>query len=109
MLGLKIVRIYNGLTDVMKHAPEGSAVMIHDAARPLLTEELINRCFDSLGCHDGVMPVLPMKDTVYFSEEGKTIDSLLNRNKIYDLGHSIKDYCKNLCIYKWYNKFIEKK
>ena len=24
-----------------------------------------------------------MKDTVYFSEQGKTIDSLLNRNKIY--------------------------
>lgn len=75
--------IYNGLTDVMKLAPEGSAVMIHDAARPLLTEELINRCFDSIGCHDGVMPVLPMKDTVYMSSDGKSVSELLDRQSIF--------------------------
>ena len=44
---------------------------------------MISECFSAIEGHDGVLPVLPMKDTVYFSEEGKTIDSLLNRSQIF--------------------------
>ena len=33
--------------------------------------------------YDGVMPVLPMKDTVYFSESGDSVDRLLDRSRIY--------------------------
>ena len=33
--------------------------------------------------HDGVLPVLPMRDTVYFSEDGKCISQLVDRSKIY--------------------------
>jgi 2-C-methyl-D-erythritol 4-phosphate cytidylyltransferase len=58
-------------------------VLIHDAARPLLTHKLISDCFVALPGHDGVMPVLPMKDTVYVSNDGKTVDRLLDRSTIY--------------------------
>ena len=58
-------------------------MLIHDAARPLLSSEMVSDCFDAIEGHDGVIPVLPMKDTVYFSEHGEKIDALLNRNKIY--------------------------
>ena len=58
-------------------------VFIHDAARPMLTEDLIDACFRALPGHDGVMPVLPMKDTVYYSEDGKGITQLLQREKIF--------------------------
>ena len=57
-------------------------VFIHDAARPLLQERLITDCIDHVSGHDGVLPVLPMKDTVYWGE-GEHITSLLNRDKIY--------------------------
>ncbi len=60
-----------------------STVFIHDAARPLLSEDQISACFEALSGHDGVMPVLPMKDTVYYSEDGKGISSLLQREKIF--------------------------
>ncbi|MDE7233113.1 MAG: 2-C-methyl-D-erythritol 4-phosphate cytidylyltransferase, partial [Lachnospiraceae bacterium] len=33
--------------------------------------------------HDGVLPVLPMKDTVYQSTDGKRVGALLNRSEIY--------------------------
>ena len=33
--------------------------------------------------HDGVLPVLPMKDTVYLSRDGKCVSSLLNRQEIF--------------------------
>ena len=58
-------------------------IFIHDAARPLLTQNQISDCFKALKDHDGVMPVLPMKDTVYLSEDGDTVSKLLDREKIF--------------------------
>ncbi len=60
-----------------------STVLVHDAARPFLAEKLIERCYKALPGNDGVMPVLPMKDTVYLSEDGKRITKLLERSKIF--------------------------
>ena len=82
--------ILNGLRDirdyVKSHSEELQAdpvVIIHDAARPNLTAEYVDRCLDALDGFDGVMPVLPMKDTVYYSEDGKSVDRLLDRSRIY--------------------------
>lgn len=58
-------------------------VMIHDAVRPLLTQRMIADCFAKLCNHDGVMPVLQMKDTVYLSEDGHGVSNLINRKKIF--------------------------
>ena len=58
-------------------------VLIHDAARPLLTGELLEKCYKALSGHDGVMPVLPMKDTVYLSEDGNGVSELLDRKKVF--------------------------
>lgn len=62
---------------------EDSTVLIHDAARPLLTVEQIKACFEALKNYDGVMPVLPMRDTVYLSEDGLEVSELLERQKIF--------------------------
>ena len=37
------------------------------------------------GCKeaDGVLPVVPVKDTLYQSKDGKSITSLLNRNELF--------------------------
>lgn len=55
------------------------AVLIHDAARPCLSADLVTRCFHALEKgrgHDGVLPVLPMKDTVYLcGPEGRDVSS----------------------------------
>ena len=58
-------------------------IIIHDAARPFVTVENIDECISALDDHEGAMPVLPMKDTVYFSRTGKRVDELLNRSCIY--------------------------
>jgi 2-C-methyl-D-erythritol 4-phosphate cytidylyltransferase len=76
--------ILNGLEDIQsKLQGQNANILIHDAARPLLTHKLIAECFAALPGHDGVMPVLPMKDTVYVSNDGKTVDGLLDRSTIY--------------------------
>lgn len=78
--------IYNGLKAIEESLADKEKevnVLIHDAARPFLTEKLIRECVKAVEGHDGVLPVIPMKDTVYYSEDGKVISSLINRDKLY--------------------------
>lgn len=75
--------IYHALEDCLGYAEPSDFVMLHDAARPLVSDACIACCFDTVRNHDGVLPVLPMKDTVYLSEDGKRISSLLEREKIF--------------------------
>lgn len=75
--------IYNGIKDISQFAAPSDVVLIHDAARPLISEELISSCFNSMKNCDGVIPTIAMKDTVYLSRDGKKITSLLNREQIY--------------------------
>ena len=56
-------------------------VLIHDAARPLVSAETISACLEGCAAHDGVMPALPVKDTVYYGADGR-IESLLERSKV---------------------------
>lgn len=77
--------ILSGLECILRQREAGveDAVLIHDAARPNLTQEMIEACFQALQGHDGVMPVLPMKDTVYLSADGKRVSKLLDRSRIF--------------------------
>jgi 2-C-methyl-D-erythritol 4-phosphate cytidylyltransferase len=75
--------IYNGLCDINEYATSDDYVIIHDAARPFLTGDMITKCLDAVEGHDGVVPVLPMKDTVYLSDDGIRVSSLLKREDVY--------------------------
>ena len=75
--------ILNGLGDIMGYAHPTDYVLIHDAARPLLSGQLVTRCLNTAAGHDGVLPVLPMKDTLYASADGGHVSSLLKREEIF--------------------------
>lgn len=75
--------ILHGLEDIRKYAGDMDYVLIHDGVRPLLMPEMVSTCLQAVKGHDGVLPVIPMKDTVYQSQDGKTITSLLDRSSIY--------------------------
>jgi 2-C-methyl-D-erythritol 4-phosphate cytidylyltransferase len=46
-------------------APEATVVVIHDAARPLVTTDLVARCIAALDGVDGVIAAAPVTDTVH--------------------------------------------
>lgn len=76
--------IFNALRVVKDQGySDDSFVIIHDAARPLVCDELINRCYEACNRADGSMPVIAVKDTTYYSEDGKSITSLLDRSKLW--------------------------
>jgi 2-C-methyl-D-erythritol 4-phosphate cytidylyltransferase len=85
--GLHLIKDYfdkNGYT--------ADTVLIHDAARPNITSKLLSGYIKDLEGHDGVMPVLTMKDTVYQSEDGKKVSKLLDRKKIF-AGQAPEVFC----------------
>lgn len=81
--GNRQLSIYHGLRRIREYAGADSSVLIHDAARPLVTGRQITECLEALEGYDGVMPALPMKDTVYISEEGNEISGLLDRSRVF--------------------------
>lgn len=74
--------ILHGLQKLKTTANENDIVLIQDAVRPLTSEALIIKCIQAAKSADGAMPTFPMTDTVYYSEDGKKIDALLERDKI---------------------------
>jgi len=75
--------IINALQDVVRLSGDSEYVFIHDAARPILRQKLIDELVSAVRTSDGAIPVLPMKDTVYLSEDRNSISGLLDRSKIY--------------------------
>lgn len=80
---IRQLTIYNALKVLREQGVDDDAiVVIHDAARPLVSEALLRRCIDGCKDADGVLPVLPVKDTLYMSKDGNSISALLKRSEI---------------------------
>jgi 2-C-methyl-D-erythritol 4-phosphate cytidylyltransferase len=59
--------------NAIEAAPEATVYVIHDAARPLVTVELVRRCLDALEGFDGAIAAAPVTDTVKEVAEGRVI------------------------------------
>ncbi|MDG2474168.1 MAG: IspD/TarI family cytidylyltransferase [Paracoccaceae bacterium] len=55
--------VKNGLTELKKYSPK--KLLIHDAARPFISVELIERLLNSLVKNQAVLPVLPIVDAIW--------------------------------------------
>lgn len=61
---------------------DSTLVCIHDAARPFVTEDLIQRSISACEFADGAVVGIPSQDTVKFSENG-LVKETLDREKIW--------------------------
>ncbi len=75
--------IFNGLKRIKEIAGEKDTVLVHDGARPLVSVDVIRRCFDGAKRFDGVMSGISVKDTIYFTEDGERITGTLDRSKLF--------------------------
>ena len=59
-------------------APEAEVAVVHDAARPLVTRELVERCLAAVGPGiDGAIAAIPMTDTVKeVATDGRVLKTL---------------------------------
>jgi len=68
-----------GLESLKELAPD--KVLIHDAARPLVTKALISRVIDAIDDGQSVIPALAVEDTLKKCEDGKVIHTV-NRSDL---------------------------
>ena len=65
-------------------APDADVYVVHDAARPLLTEELVRRCVEALGEGiDGAIAAAPVTDTIKHADGQGRVVSTLERSALW--------------------------
>ena len=66
-------------------APEAGIVVVHDAARPLVTRDLVERCVAALeeGGADGVIAAAPVTDTVKEADSRGRVVRTLDRSTLW--------------------------
>lgn len=57
-------------------------IIIHDAARPFLSFELINNVLDATEYFDGVAPAIPVSDTIKLIENNKILNTIDRSNLV---------------------------
>lgn len=63
-----------GLGEVPAHA---DVILVHDAARPLVSQPIVDRVLDGLGDgYDGAVPGLPVADTIKRASGGTVVETL---------------------------------
>lgn len=66
-------------------ATETDYVLIHDAARPLITNDAIIKCCHTLMDYGSCAVGVRVTDTIKISKDGKTIDSTPDRNLLWQI------------------------
>lgn len=60
---------------------ETTHVLVHDAARPCLSEDLLSRVIDALNDSAAVVPAVPVSDTL-IREESSRVDAIVDRVRL---------------------------
>jgi 2-C-methyl-D-erythritol 4-phosphate cytidylyltransferase len=55
---------YETVRNALEHVEDCTHVAVHDAARPCVSHELMDRIFDAAAQHEAVIPVIPVPDTL---------------------------------------------
>lgn len=62
---------------VAEVAEDAAVILVHDAARPVLPDGIVQRLLEALGAgFDGAVPALPVPDTVKRVERGVVVETL---------------------------------
>lgn len=75
--------VKNGLLSI--NCNDEDIILIHDGARPLINEDIIAANIQECSKYQAVETVIPMVDTVIKSEDGTKLDSVKNRNELYQV------------------------
>lgn len=74
---------FRGLSALRETYSDQDIVLIHDAARPLVSGALISRCITATETHGACTAAIPARDTILVSVDGKTTERIPDRNTLY--------------------------
>jgi len=62
---------FHSVRNALAKVPDGAIVAVHDGVRPLVSKELIRKMFDRMASCRGLVPVVPVTDTLKSLERNK--------------------------------------
>ena len=74
---------YHSVFQGLQAVTEADYVLIHDGARPFLTQEIISRCVDGTREYKACVAGMPVKDTIKLADEEQNIESTPERSKVW--------------------------
>ena len=79
--------VYNGLMAAKSLCSNinKDIVLIHDGARPLVSDDIINNNIEGCRRHNATCTVIKTKDTIVKSSNNTTVDDVANRNELYQV------------------------
>lgn len=76
----RLESVDNGLHQLMDDI---NFVMVHDGARPLVSEEVIERCLEDVFEHNSSVICVPVKDTIKIATDDHFVDSTPDRSRLF--------------------------
>lgn len=74
---------YHSVFQGLQAVKEADYVLIHDGARPFLTQEIITRCMEGAKEYKACVAGMPVKDTIKLADEEQNIESTPQRSKVW--------------------------
>ena len=69
--------------NALDRSPDARTVVVHDAARPLVTRELVESCLAALIGVDGAIAAVPVSDTIKQAYPDGTVERTLDRSRLW--------------------------
>ena len=72
--------IYRGLDEIVRHHSENDIVLVHDAIRPMVSEEIISDCIIKTVQYGSAIACIPCAEAVLVSENQESSSQIYNRD-----------------------------
>ena len=74
--------IYNGIQTIKDDCQDDTMVLIHDAIRPLVSQEIISDCISKCKLYGSAVTVIPCVEAVLFSENHVDSEQTIDRSTL---------------------------
>ena len=76
--------VFEGLKKVKEFADDNDIVLIHDSARPLVSEKIISDNISLAEQYSSICTALPCTNTIFQSIDGVSVSSVPNRKELFE-------------------------
>lgn len=77
-------RVESALSGISECSPGAKLIAVHDGARPLVTEDVVNSVIECAFAHRAAVPAVPARDTVKIAQSG-VVYSTPDREEVYQI------------------------
>ena len=76
---------YHSVANGLNSITDADYVLIHDGARPMLNQEILQECIEGVKKYKACITAMPVKDTIKISDEDEYIQSTPPRSRIWQI------------------------